>query len=69
MDHLLVQKAFTYEPRRQTKDPEGCEYDVKLGAWLWGHQKEFLVKSNNPYRPRPTTKKQDMETGEDQKEA
>lgn len=68
MNHFLGQRAFIYEPQ-QAKDPEGSKYDAKLGAWLWGLDKEFLVKSTNPFRPRPTTKKQDMETGEDQKEA
>lgn len=66
--HLLVQKAVTYNTKALV-DPEGSLYDNLLGAWVWVKANEFLVKSNDSGRPRPTTKKQDMETGEDLKGA
>jgi hypothetical protein len=68
-NHLLVEKAFTYDAKSTTDDPVDSKYDDRLGAWLLGSQREFLVKSNDPERPRPRTKKQDQETGEDQKGA
>jgi hypothetical protein len=68
-EHLLIQKAFTYEADRSVKDPENCGYDDRLGAWMWKDTKEFLVKSNDPGRPRPVSKKMDQETGEDLKGA
>jgi hypothetical protein len=66
-NHLLAQRVFIYDRKTQIEDPKDCEYDDKLGAWLWGEGKEFLVKSSNPGRPRPATKKKDIETGEDLK--
>jgi hypothetical protein len=68
-NHLLIEKAFTYEGKIKPEDPEGCSYDDRLGAWLVKGQNEFLVKSNDAERPRVRTKKQDQETGEDQKGA
>lgn len=67
--HLLVEKAVRYEIRKYIEDPTGSVYDNALGAWVWTEENEFLVKSNDSGRPRPTTKKQDMETGEDLKGA
>ena len=66
-NHLLLTRAFVYKKETKLKDPENCEYHDKLGAWLWGTDKEFLVKSNDVSRPRPGTKKEDIETGEDLK--
>ncbi len=63
-DHLLVKKAFIYASR-DIKNPENCEYNTRLGAWMWGNK--FLVKSNNSNHLRVGTKKGDIETGEDQK--
>ena len=67
--HLLVEKAFVYDGGRDLKDPKGSFYDDVLGAWLCGDNNEFLVRSKAAGRPRPTTKKGDMETGEDLKGA
>lgn len=66
--HLLVEKALTYEVK-DLEDPRGSVYDNEIGAWIWTKGNEFLVRSNDLGRPRPTTKKQDMETGEDLKGA
>ena len=67
--HLLVEKAFVYDEQRDLEDPKGAFYDEVVGAWLWGDNNEFLVKSKAAGHPRPTTKKGDMETGEDLKGA
>lgn len=66
-NHLLVKKAFVYSSKKELKDPENCEYDNRCGLWLWGNNKEVLVKSDSPNRPRAGTKKADIETGEDSK--
>jgi len=65
--HLLINKAFTYAKRQELSDPENCRYNEILGFWLWGNDKAPLVKSNNPDLPKPGTKKEDIETGEDLK--
>ena len=67
--HLLVDRAFVYDVPKKPEDPEGCQYDNRLGAWLLQNGGGFLVKSNDPDRPRPETKKMDQETGEDLKGA
>jgi len=64
-----VEKAFVYSSKKDLEDPVGCRYDNSLGAWILTDSNEFLVKSNDPDRPRPTTKKHDLETGEDLKGA
>lgn len=65
--HLLITKASTYSARQELEDPEGCFYDSARGAWIFAQTGEFLVKSLDADRPRPTTKKHDLETGEDLK--
>lgn len=65
-NHLLIDKTVIYE-KKELKDPTDAIYDDKLGLWLWGSNKEVLVKSNNPNCPQRGTKKFDIETGEDHK--
>lgn len=66
--HLLTNRAFIYDQSRmETKALEECDYDERAGGWRWGPDRDFLVKSRSPNRPRPVTKKEDRETGEDQK--
>lgn len=68
-EHLLLDKAYVYPKRASISDPTDCEYDALFGAWFWhsDNDKAVLVKSENPDRPIPTTKKHDIETGEDAK--
>jgi len=68
-NHLLLNKAYVYPKRVAINDPDDCEYDTIFGAWFWriNNNKITLVKSPNPDRPVPTTKKHDIETGEDLK--
>lgn len=63
--HLLLKRAFIYSITPKSKEPDNCHYDMVLGGWIFDN--EFLVKSQNPERPKPQTKKGDLETGEDQK--
>jgi hypothetical protein len=66
-NHLLIGRAFTYPQKGELKAPEDSEYDTTLGLWLWGPRNDVLVKSANRDKPRPGTKKEDIETGEDLK--
>ncbi|MBI2844607.1 MAG: hypothetical protein HYX78_14530 [Armatimonadetes bacterium] len=63
--HVLLEQAQTY--RRYTGDlsPEGCRYDVAIGAWIVEEEDTLLVRTTA--RKPPQTKKQDVETGEDRK--
>jgi hypothetical protein len=66
--HYLIGRAHVYPHPGQISDPENCRYDDRLGVWRWGEGKDtVLVKSSNPQRPRPQSKKHDIETGEDLK--
>ena len=53
--------------KKELKNPDDSVYDEKLGLWLWGKNREILVKSDNPNCPQRGTKKLDVETGEDLK--
>lgn len=71
MQHYLLEKAITH-PRRRTnlQSSIGSEwrYDRHVGAWVSrSDATQLLAESDSVDRPRPPTKKDDMETGEDQK--
>ena len=63
--HLLLQMAKTYPIFVEDLAPQGCTYDILQGVWLLDSGGTMLVESEEP--PRPKTKKEDIETGEDQK--
>lgn len=63
--HLLLEKATTYPIFRGELAPEKCEYDPLIGAWIYKPTSELFVETSFCRGPR--TKKQDIETGEDQK--
>ena len=65
--HSLIEKAFTFKNKQELVELPGCRYDDSSGAWLLINNGEFLVKSNFEDRPRPQSKKSDLETGEDLK--
>ena len=65
--HLLLATAKSYRVHDQELAPENCEYSLLQGAWVLQDAGSLLVE--NPGRPRPVTKKFDIETGEDQKGA
>jgi hypothetical protein len=67
--HFLL-KRVKYFPGRISIGPlQDCEYDNRYGAWFLkpGSQNSALVKAPDPKRPKPQTKKFDVETGEDLK--
>ncbi len=63
--HILLKHATTYERFSGSLAPEGCVYDPHIGAWLISDTGKLLVETTK--RPKPPTKKADVETGEDQK--
>jgi hypothetical protein len=63
--HILLKHARSYEVRPAALAPEGCYYDYEVGAWLVEDTNQLFV--DTPARSRPQTKKEDIETGEDQK--
>lgn len=66
LNHPLIQLARRTPVPSQAPVPAGAHYDPVRGAWADPKTGELLVRSPGP-RPRPTTKKEDVERGEDQK--
>jgi len=63
--HLLLKYATTYERFKGSLAPRGCSYNNQVGAWVVSGTEILFVETAN--RKGPTTKKEDIETGEDQK--
>lgn len=63
--HILLQTARSVRRREVPVHPPGCTYDPIVGAWLVDGSATLLVET--PGRSLPGTKKNDIETGEDQK--
>ncbi len=64
-DHFLLRTARSVRRREAPLAPRGCIYDPVVGAWLFEGTSTLLVETSE--RSLPTTKKNDIETGEDQK--
>jgi hypothetical protein len=67
--HFLLKRVKYFPERITISAPQDCEYDNQYGAWLLKPicQNSVLVKTPDPDRPKPQTKKFDVETGEDLK--
>lgn len=65
MKHILLKNAFAYKKRKLVKEPKGYIFDYKLGAWVDSVKNTLLV--NSLQFCALSTKKHDIETGEDQK--
>ena len=63
--HLLLEKANEFPRFVGDLRPKGCFYDMKIGAWVLINTGGLLADTTD--RDRPTTKKNDVETGEDLK--
>jgi hypothetical protein len=63
--HPLLERAQKYVRQKVNLAPAGCVYDKFIGAWKLISTGELWVET--PNRVGPRTKKQDIETGEDQK--
>ena len=66
-EHLLLAMAKTYPVSNPDLAPPGCRYSLEQGGWVLNDTGTLLV--DTPGRPRPKTKKADLESGEDQKGA
>lgn len=64
-EHPLIERAQKYPLRAVNLAPAGCLYDDEVGAWRIIETDELWVDTHA--RQGPQTKKQDIETGEDQK--
>jgi len=64
-DHILIERALTYPRYMGDLSPKDCTYDKLKGAWIVNGNGSLCI--NLPNRQRPKTKKNDIETGEDQK--
>jgi len=63
--HPLIQRAQKYLWKDVDLSPPGCFYDNSIGAWCINETGDLLV--DTPGHQGPHTKKNDIETGEDQK--
>lgn len=63
--HILLEKAYCYPEPREVLAPKNCTFIQKSGYWRNNSTGEIMMLSNDPRRPQ--TKKEDIETGEDQK--
>lgn len=65
MKHILLQKALRYKTRKEFEAPKGFSFDSILGVWISNSDKTFLIHSKE--FKALASKKEDVETGEDQK--
>jgi hypothetical protein len=65
MTHILLQKALKYKKRKEIDEPKGFSFDSLIGAWINNTDKSFLIQAK-AFKALGT-KKEDVETGEDQK--
>jgi hypothetical protein len=63
--HILIEKAYTYPEPIEIFTPQHYKFFEKNGYWKNPITGEILMLSKDSYRPQ--TKKEDRETGEDQK--
>jgi hypothetical protein len=65
MKHILFEKALIYKKRKDITPSDEFKYDHVLGAWINRADHSLLIESSD-FKAK-TTKKMDVETGEDQK--
>jgi hypothetical protein len=63
--HILLEKAYEYEPCEKSNNMAGCNYNNINGYWEFESTGKPVVHDSGFIKPR--TKKADRETGEDQK--
>lgn len=63
--HILLEKAFIYPLPKTQPDMNGCYFDFKAGYWKIDINASPVVFGSD--RPKPQSKKADVETGEDKK--
>ncbi|WP_143011019.1 hypothetical protein [Siphonobacter aquaeclarae] len=65
MKHILLENAISYNTENSVHIPQGYRYDCEKNAWYSSENNCYLVHHRD--FPRIGTKKNDIETGEDQK--
>ena len=65
MKHILLQRALKYKKRVTIDEPIGFSFDSLAGAWVNILDRSFLIEAEG--FKGLGTKKNDIETGEDQK--
>ena len=63
--HILLEKAIVYKKGQENFEDENYDYDYLLGYWIKKNNGKPAVY--DPEFSEPRTKKEDIETGEDQK--
>jgi len=63
--HILLEKAFIYKNKQENTENENYVYDNSLGYWVKKDNGKPAVY--DPEFSGPRTKKENIETGEDQK--
>ena len=63
--HILLEKAHIYNINRIEPKIDGCSYDSVNGYWLIDENQLPIIFDSD--WPKPQSKKNDIETGEDQK--
>lgn len=65
MKNILLQKALKYKKKVDIEKPKGYSFNNLIGAWINDADKTLLIQSE--FFKALATKKEDIETGEDQK--
>ena len=65
MRHILLQKALIFKKQKDITPDKAYHYDSNLGAWIDKDKSKALVNSQD-FKTQ-STKKLDVETGEDNK--
>lgn len=65
MKHILLNRAFEYRKRKEINPPKDYVYNSILGAWISSINKLPLIFAED-FKAQ-STKKLDVETGEDNK--
>lgn len=63
--HILIEQAYKYNQPKLEKMNSICDYAIEKGYWIIRKTHEAMMTSDIGIKP--MTKKEDRETGEDQK--
>ncbi len=63
--HVIIKNMVSFNLNIGNPAPQNAKYDLNRGAWISDSTNDFITKL--PEVERPSTKKNDVETGEDLK--
>ncbi len=64
-EHIFLANAHVYPLPRNKPNMDDCHFNAEGGFWVINNTESPMVRDRE--RPKPTTKKFDVETGEDRK--